>query len=68
MPANSRRDLIRRLRVNMNCPYFSFEIIAHCILFPQDQTEWQMYLRQCIEIVAKIAELAPLETYNLVVS
>jgi hypothetical protein len=52
----------------MNHPYFSVEIIAHCILFPQEQTERQMYLRQCIEIVAKIAELAPLETYDLVVS
>jgi len=51
----------------MNHPYFYFEIIAHCILLPQEQTEWQMYLRQCIEIVAKIAELAPLETYDLVV-
>jgi hypothetical protein len=52
----------------MNGPYFSFVIIAHCILFPQEQTEWQMYLRQCIEIVAKIAELVPMETYDLVVS
>lgn len=31
-----------------------------------EQTEWQIYLRQCIEIVAKIAELAPMETYDLV--
>ncbi|PSN44668.1 Exportin-6 [Blattella germanica] len=31
-----------------------------------EQTEWQRYLRQCIEIVAKVAELAPMETYGLV--
>jgi hypothetical protein len=57
------------LRVNVHGPYyFCFEIMALSILFPQEQTEWQIYLRQCIEIVAKIAELAPMETYDLVVS
>jgi len=31
-----------------------------------EPTEWQMYLRQCIEIVAKFAELFPVDTYDLV--
>jgi hypothetical protein len=45
---------------------FALYNIFHCFL--QEQTEWQLYLRQCIEIVAKVAELAPMETYSLVVS
>jgi hypothetical protein len=52
----------------MDGPYFSCEITARCILFPQEPTVWQMYLRQCIEIVAKSAELFPMDTYDLVVS
>ncbi|PNF22047.1 Exportin-6 [Cryptotermes secundus] len=35
------------------------------LLDDDEQTEWQHYLRQCIEIVAKVAELAPMETYSL---
>jgi hypothetical protein len=42
--------------------------ITRFVCFPQEQTEWQLYLRQCIEIVAKVAELAPMEIYSLVVS
>jgi hypothetical protein len=45
-----------------------FHCLTHCVCSPQGQTEWQVYLRQCIEIVAKVAELAPVETYSLVVS
>lgn len=37
-------------------------------LFRQGETEWQRFLRESIESVAKVAELAPLHIYALVVS
>ncbi|XP_021927529.1 exportin-6 isoform X3 [Zootermopsis nevadensis] len=36
------------------------------LLDDDEQTEWQHYLRRCIEIIAKVAELAPVEMYELV--
>ncbi len=34
----------------------------------QSETEWQHYLRQCLETIAKIAELMPEEVFRVVVS
>ncbi|KAJ9592278.1 hypothetical protein L9F63_001174, partial [Diploptera punctata] len=42
------------------------EVLDDETLDDDEQTEWQNYLRQCIEIIAKVAELAPMETYGLV--
>ena len=36
------------------------------ILF-QSETEWQSFQRHCLEIVAKLAELLPGETFSLLV-
>lgn len=36
------------------------------ILF-QSETEWQGFQRHCLEIVAKLAELLPGETFSLLV-
>jgi hypothetical protein len=48
--------------------FLFFQDITLYVLFLQEQTEWQLYLRHCIEIIAKVAEFAPLEMYELVVS
>lgn len=38
------------------------------ILFSlQNETEWQEYQRNCLEVVAKIAELLPAEAFSLLV-
>ena len=34
----------------------------------QSETEWQHFLRQCLEVVAKVAELITAETFQLIVS
>ena len=34
----------------------------------QNETEWQSFLRQCLEFVGKVAELFPHETFHLIVS
>lgn len=54
---------IQKLKISRGLRY-----ITCFVCFLQEQTEWQHYLRQCIEIVAKVAELAPMETYSLMVS
>ena len=36
-------------------------------LFFQSETEWQAFQRNCLEIVAKLAELLPGETFSLLV-
>ncbi|KAG1658541.1 Exportin-6 [Nymphon striatum] len=33
-----------------------------------NETEWQNFLRQCIEIIARVSDLLPIETFNLVES
>lgn len=38
------------------------------VAFLQSETEWQHFLRQNLEAVAKIAELAPANTFKSVVS
>lgn len=39
----------------------------NCFAMLQEETERQKFLRQCIEVIAKIAELAPTQTCTLVV-
>lgn len=36
--------------------------------FPQQQTEWQRYLRQSLEVVAKVMELLPTHAFSTLVS
>jgi hypothetical protein len=69
MPCSFRILILRQWTIfrNLVTPR-GLRYVAHFVYFPQEQTEWQLYLRQCIEIVAKVAELAPMETYSLVVS
>ena len=33
----------------------------------QDETEWQSFLRQCLEFVGKVAELFPEEAFQMIV-
>ena len=46
----------------------SILVIKNVIFVLQSETEWQCFLRQCLEIVAKIAELFPTVTFQLLVS
>ncbi len=34
-------------------------------LFPQNETEWQSFLRQSLEFVGRVAELFPSETFQM---
>ena len=57
--------------------YFSYELIGpsysasklvlYLIYIFQSETEWQAFQRHCLEIVAKLAELLPGETFSLLV-
>ena len=39
-----------------------------CLCWFQNETEWQSFLRQCLEFVGKVAELFPHEAFHLIVS
>ena len=34
----------------------------------QEETEWQHFLRQCLELIAKVAEIITPETFQILVS
>lgn len=43
------------------------QFIICCLVLFQSETEWQRFQRHCLEIVAKLAELLPGETFSLLV-
>lgn len=42
--------------------------IFFIIIIFQNETEWQHFLKECIEIIAMVAEIIPIAIFNLVVS
>ena len=51
-----------------NCTLFVFLCVPCSCCFVQSETEWQHFLRQCLEVVAKVAELTTAETFQAIVS
>ena len=45
----------------------NLEQMFNIFLFVQSETEWQHYLRQSLEVVAKVAELLPTQAFRLLV-
>ena len=48
--------------------HFVFLCVPCSCCFVQSETEWQHFLRQCLEVVAKVAELTTAETFQAIVS
>ena len=42
--------------------------VSYCCCCVQSETEWQHFLCQCLEVVAKVAELTTAETFQAIVS
>ena len=53
--------------INNNNNNYNKMIIVQLHFFLQSETEWQSFQRHCLEIVAKLAELLPGETFTLLV-
>ena len=51
-----------------NCTLFIFPCVPRSCSSVQSETEWQHFLRQCLEVVAKVAELTTAETFQTIVS
>ncbi|XP_049807007.1 exportin-6-B isoform X3 [Schistocerca nitens] len=57
-------QILRKIQFKFN--QCELEELDDKTLDDDEQTEWQKFLRQNIEIVAKVGEFAPLDTYSLV--
>lgn len=60
------REILTRLQFRFNQSYL--EELDDEYLDDDHQTEWQNFLRQCLEIIAKVADLLPEDVYTLVYS
>lgn len=45
-----------------------FKVVDPALSSLQQQTEWQRYLRQSLEVVAKVMELLPTHAFSTLVS
>ncbi|XP_071494224.1 exportin-6-like [Diadema antillarum] len=56
-------EILRKMQFRFN--QVQLEELDDDMLDDDSETEWQSYLRQCLEVVAKIAELLPTEAFSL---
>ncbi|XP_005990742.1 exportin-6 isoform X3 [Latimeria chalumnae] len=55
---------LRRIESNSQFPVVEFLALLFKYTFNQQQTEWQRYLRQSLEVVAKVMELLPTHAFS----
>ncbi|PIK40064.1 putative exportin-6 [Apostichopus japonicus] len=56
-------ELLRKMQFGFN--QTQLEELDDELLDDDEETEWQHFLRQCLEIIAKIAELLPTEAFGI---